>query len=134
LPTIVFVTVCSKDRQPWLATPEVHGSLLSAWREASAWQVGRYVVMPDHVHLFAAPGTPELPLENWVRFWKSKFTKMDQVPAHQWQTSHWDRRLRSVDSYEEKWEYVRNNPVRHALVQHAEDWPFQGELNVLQWY
>ena len=45
----------------------------------------------------------------------------------------WDRRLRDSDSYEEKWEYIRNNPVRHKLVTRAEDWPYQGELNVLKW-
>jgi hypothetical protein len=27
-----------------------------------------------------------------------------------------------------------NNPVRHGYVAHAEDWPYQGELNVLQWH
>jgi len=38
----------------------VHDLLCSVWREATAWLVGRYVIMPDHVHLFAAPGDIEL--------------------------------------------------------------------------
>ena len=32
-----------------------------------------------------------------------------------------------------KWEYVVRNPVRAGLVNRREDWPFQGELNVLRW-
>jgi hypothetical protein len=38
------------------------------------------------------------------------------VLEHRWQTDHWDRRLRSDESYAEKWEYVRCNAVRHGLV------------------
>ena len=78
-PTIVFLTVCTKDRVQWLASPDIHDLLRSVWTNAAAWLVGRYVVMPDHIHLFAAPGTPELPLENWVTYWKSQFTKQHRL-------------------------------------------------------
>jgi phosphoglycerate dehydrogenase-like enzyme/REP element-mobilizing transposase RayT len=132
-PTIVFVTVCTKDRSRWLATPEVHSLLRSVWAAATAWCVGRYVIMPDHVHFFAAPGDPELPLENWVKYWKSQFTKAHRVAAHRWQTDHWDTRMRRQDIYEEKWQYVVENPVRHGLVEQAEDWPYRGELFELRW-
>ena len=89
--------------------------------------------MPDHIHLFAAPGVPDLPLENWVRYWKSQFTKRHAVANHSWQTDHWDRRLRRRESYAEKWDYVRANPVRKGLVRRPEDWPFQGEVFDLAW-
>jgi hypothetical protein len=36
-------------------------------------------------------------------------------------------------SYDEKWEYVRSNPVRHSYVTDPADWPYQGELNELRW-
>jgi hypothetical protein len=29
------------------------------------------------------------------------------------------------ESLSEKWEYLRQNPVRAALVKHSEDWPYQ---------
>lgn len=133
LPTIVFLTVCTKQRDPWLANPHVHDLLVVTWRNATAWLVGRYVIMPDHIHLFATPGALQLPLENWVKYWKSRFSNAHRVREHKWQVDHWDRRMRSDDSYSEKWEYVRNNPVRHGLVKSAEEWPFQGELKVLRW-
>jgi putative transposase len=132
-PTIVFVTVCTRDRLPWLATEENHGRLRDVWEQAQAWLVGRYVLMPDHLHLFAAPGSLELPLDTWVRYWKSLFTKVHREGFRNWQTDHWDTRLRSEESYEEKWWYVRNNPVRAGLVARAEEWPLQGELNRLDW-
>ncbi len=69
---IVFVTVCTKDRQPLLANPYMHELLLRAWQSASQWVVGRYVIMPDHVHLFCAPATwPPTSLRRWVAYWKS---------------------------------------------------------------
>jgi hypothetical protein len=52
-PTIVFVTVCTKARQPVLASQTMHALLRDVWSSATAWFVGRYVIMPDHVHLFA---------------------------------------------------------------------------------
>jgi len=127
-PTIVFLTVCTKDRAPWLACDGVHKLLVEVWRNATAWLVGRYVIMPDHLHLFASPGRPQLPFENWVRYWKSQFTKRHGMPEQRWHSDHWDRRLRNDESYAEKWDYTRLNPVRHGLVARAEDWPFQGEI------
>ena len=132
-PVIVFLTVCTKDRSPWLADAGVHNLLREVWLRATAWLVGRYVLMPDHFHLFAAPGEPELSLERWVTYWKSQFTKRHRVSAHRWHVDHWDRRLRRSDSYDSKWDYVVNNPVRHGLVDRPELWPFQGELFELRW-
>lgn len=132
-PLIVFVTVCTRNRIPWLADSGVHDTLKTVWTDASGWAVGRYVIMPDHIHLFAAPGDMDIDLDKWVRYWKSQFTKRHGIPEHRWQDDHWDTRLRSDESYEFKWMYVLNNPVRHGLVKCADDWPFQGELNILPW-
>jgi len=133
-PTIVLVTVCTKNREPWLANEKVHRLLRDIWTEATGWLVGRYVLMPDHLHLFAAPGETDFDLGNWVRYWKSLFTKRYGNPNHRWQTDYWDRRLRFWESYDAAWEYVRNNPVRHGLVERSDDWPFQGEIHVLEWW
>ncbi|MDQ6808456.1 MAG: hypothetical protein M3Z64_03375 [Verrucomicrobiota bacterium] len=52
--TIVFVTVCSAHRAPRLANDNVYHALIKAWREAGAWIVGAYVIMPDHLHFFCS--------------------------------------------------------------------------------
>ena len=133
IPTIVFLTVCTKDHQQWLTTTEVHGLLRVIWKQATAWLVGKYVIMPDHVHLFVAPGTKEISFDNWVQYWKSQFSKQHKNPANRWQTDHWDRRLRSWENYRKKWEYVCHNPVRHGLVEQVEDWAYKGEIHDLLW-
>ncbi len=52
-PIIVFLTVCSKDRKRIFACSDAAEAILDAWRDAKSWRVGRYVLMPDHIHLFA---------------------------------------------------------------------------------
>lgn len=132
---IVFVTVCTQDREPILASRPVHDTLINAWQEADAWAVGRYVLMPDHIHLFCSPCNDSVPLKKWVSFWKSRSSQRWPLPEQQpvWQRDFWDRQLRSHESYEDKWEYVRYNPVRKDFVSDADEWEYQGELANLVW-
>ncbi len=132
-PTIIFDTVCTKDRTRWLANDEVHGLLQQVWREARAWLMGRYMILPDHIHFFAAATESNIEYDNWVQYWKSQFSKKHKNRDHRWLTDHWDTRMRSEQQYEDKWEYVRFNPVRHHLVAKPEDWPFQGEIHEIRW-
>lgn len=132
-PTVVFATICTAQRRPWLATEECHVALRCAWKAADAWLVGRYVIMPDHIHLFAAPAARDIDIERWVQYWKAMVTRTIRERAGGWQRRCWHHRLRRTESYVEKWEYVAHNPVRKGLVAKAEDWPFQGEMSVLSW-
>jgi REP element-mobilizing transposase RayT len=135
-PIIVFLTACTKNRKSILASDEVHQLLHRAWPMAGEWMVGRYIIMPDHVHLFCAPGEfPPSPLLRWVNFWKSqsarRWLRLEDTPI--WQRHFGDTQLRRGENYDAKWDYVVENPVRAGLVARSEDWPFQGELNVLPW-
>jgi putative transposase len=135
-PIIVYVTVCTKARKPILADDAACTLLLEAWRAAEAWLVGRYVIMPEHVHLFCAPAAYEtLPLEGWMAFWKSYAARRWPRPSESpvWQRHFWDTQLRRSESYDQKWQYVVENPVRAGLVARSCDWPYQGEMNILQW-
>ncbi|AKJ63676.1 Transposase [Kiritimatiella glycovorans] len=68
---IIFLTVCTKNRHRKLACDEIHSLLLNAWSLADRWVVGRYLIMPDHLHLFCAPGIwPPSPARKWVEYWK----------------------------------------------------------------
>jgi REP element-mobilizing transposase RayT len=173
---IVFLTVCTKDRTPVLACEPMHDWLRKAWGMAGHWTVGRYVVMPDHIHLFCAPGTyPPTPVKKWAEYWKGMIaraakghgplidpgrgvtrpstpaaltggpastpaapgaggTAPSSWPDPLWQQDCWDTQLRRGESYGEKWEYVRRNPVRAGLCALHEEWMFQGEISVLTWH
>jgi REP element-mobilizing transposase RayT len=172
-PIIVYLTVCTKRCKPILANAAAHELLRASWREARSWLVGRYVVMPDHIHLFCAPalnyegmgavpsqtleatslgrhkrtpgpdsqgtsvlcGRPSISLEKWIVFWKSHSARhwCDKNDAPIWQRHFWDTQLRKSESYDQKWQYVLDNPVRAGLVKEASDWPYQGEMTKLRW-
>jgi len=133
---LIFLTVCTKERRPVLASPRAQALLCDWWRKADRWTVGRYVILPDHIHLFCAPHTcPPTALRNWVAFWKNGVSRDWPDPGSPplWQRDFWDTQIRIGDAYGAKWEYVRNNPVRHGLVSTADDWPYQGELATIAW-
>lgn len=134
---IHFVTVCTKDRRPLLATPLAHAALVAVWRESTWFLVGRYIVMPDHVHLFCSPANfPPESLARWLAFWKSRVASRwpgGATDGKLWQRDFWDTQLRNGESYTAKWAYVRANPGRAGLVDEGEVWPYQGELNTLFW-
>ncbi|EDY19827.1 hypothetical protein CfE428DRAFT_2416 [Chthoniobacter flavus Ellin428] len=135
-PIIIYLTVCTQGRKRILAATEIQNLLVDSWQMARGWLVGRYVVMPDHVHLFCAPAELSPPaLKHWVRYWKNLASRRWPRPNEQpiWQLNFWDTQLRDVAHYDEKWEYTLQNPVRAGLVTSPEDWPFSGELNELRW-
>jgi len=87
--------------------------------------------MPDHVHAFVALDDEKVMLENWMKSLKnpvSKVFRVQKIAAPPWQKTFFDHVLRSSESYDEKWNYVVDNPMRAGLVGRSEDWPFQGEI------
>jgi REP element-mobilizing transposase RayT len=134
---VQFVSCNVAGRRSLLANAEIHQLLIEAWRKADYWLVGRYVIMPDHLHLFCAPvKIPAAPLKRWMEFWRADVTRHWPHPEEKpiWQKDFFDRQLRSGESYHQKWLYVFENPVRAGLVTRWQDWPCQGELNILQWH
>ena len=58
-----------------------------------------------------------------------QITSMGTLPI--WQRSFFDHVLRNDESYAQKWNYVRENPVRAGLVTKADDWPYSGEIVII---
>lgn len=129
-----FITTCVAARRPLLARPEVHDVLRVEWygiSERYDWLVGRYVIMPDHVHFFVTPRPEDvkplgLVIGKWKEWTAKSLLSCIGGAAPFWQEEFFDHVLRSKESYAEKWEYVRDNPVRAGLVKRAEDWPYSG--------
>jgi REP element-mobilizing transposase RayT len=132
---IYFVTCCTHQRQKVLANQIAHAAILDAWHRLTGWQIGRYVVMPDHVHFFICPQDRDSDLGHALQMFRSLVTKQLRPLAYPyplWQREFFDHLLRSDESYDSKWEYVRLNPIRHGLVREPEDWPFAGEIHPLE--
>jgi putative transposase len=132
----VFITVCSKTRRNALANDATHNTLRELWSDRSFWCVGRYVIMPDHIHLFAREQVRDrCSVDRWVSWWKSRSSHMLGCGEGKlWQRALWDTRLYSCESYQQKIDYVQQNPVRAGLVSASHLWRFQGVMHPLGWF
>jgi putative transposase len=150
-PPLYFVTLCTRRRRNVLANEIVHRAIIQYGERGVERNValGRYVIMPDHIHLFVRGG-PEFQLGFWVRGLKRVVAAAvtggreglhgsgvsppavsdggSYIRSNIWQRGFFDHVLRNSESYAEKWNYVWENPVRAGLVEKPEDWSFAGEI------
>jgi len=76
-------------------------------------------------------GSQNFRLGQWIGELKQALAKaanLSRAKRQIWEEGSFDHILRSDESYSQKWNYVRENPVRAGLVKSAEDWPYQGEI------
>jgi REP element-mobilizing transposase RayT len=134
---VYFVTTCVAGRRALLASETVHVVLREEWQGLSTrhgWSVGRYVVMPDHVHFFvttsqAASCALSIVVGRWKEWTAKRVLRELGARPPLWHAEFFDHVLRSNESKSEKWIYVRENPVRAGLVAKAEDWPYAGSID-----
>jgi putative transposase len=80
-------------------------------------------------------------MQNWKQWTSKRITREIAVAGIDdpgwkkrrtlWQEEFFDHVLRSIESYGQKWQYVKENPVRAGLVKKSDDWPFHGEIESL---
>jgi putative transposase len=133
---LFFVTICTAGRRSLLAEESAFQAFRAFCLAAGerGVLVGRFVLMPDHLHLMAGFNPGACALSIWVKSLKnslSKHWRSQGIGVPHWQKGFFDHLLRSPESHEQKWAYVRENPVRAGLVVRPEDWPFAGEIHHL---
>jgi putative transposase len=129
---VFYITCCSLDRRLIPQLKAAHRAFVRYGERAEERNiaVGRYVLMPDHLHLFVKGDA------NFAFALDGRSKTRDGSPAscrsrELWQPGFFDHVLRSDESYTEKWNYVRENPVRAGLVKTADEWPYQGEIVII---
>jgi putative transposase len=141
---LYFVTFNTLLKRPLLANDHIHAAFRSYAERGLKFNVatGRYVLMPDHIHVFVRIGR-DMTLRRWESGLKKCLANVLSTLGHQptmipgvklksfWQPGFFDHLLRRDESYAQKWDYVWRNPVRAKLVERPEDWPYQGEIHVV---
>jgi len=135
---IYFVTTCTFKRRPILVSKEVATIMIQELQTAHdrhAWAIGRYVIMPDHLHFFCSPELDAKTLPTFMQAWKQWTSKRMTRELMLSGNSLAGRILRSRFAIErklqQKWDYIRENLVRAGLVKASEEWPWQGEIESL---
>ena len=132
-PPLFFVTFNTYRRRRILSTSPVNKALAEFGEagEKDGVALGRFVIMPDHIYLFVQGG-PDFVLTQWVRMLKRTISKAIPSERPHWQSGFFDHLIRHSESYAQKWDYVRQNPVRAGLVSMPEEWPWQGEIVTIE--
>lgn len=127
--TICFVTFCVAARKRVLADEPIWQLCLTSLHRLDKWTLLAALAMPHHLHLLVAPADREASVGELAKWFKCWFKQALLDANWQWQEGCFDRLLRSDESLGEKWDYVRENPLRAGLVKDAADWPYQYAFN-----
>ena len=129
-----FVTFNTFKQRKLLARLDLHKVFIhfcQRARDEHNIEVGNYVIMPDHIHLFVRLNS-EKRLAQWVQSLRSVLGKVlvsKGIDKPHWQEGFFDHVMRSSESYREKWHYINENPVRAGLCKVVTEWPYRGEIN-----
>lgn len=113
-------------------SPELRAIVLSAARhfDGQRYTLWAAVVMPDHAHLLLTPHERE-PGQWWslssilhsVKGYAAKeVNRRLERSGAVWMQESFDRIVRDDQEFAQKWGYIRNNPVKRALCERADDW------------
>lgn len=98
--------------------------------DGKKWQVFAAVVLSDHVHVLAkflpnsGGGFYDLGeiLHSVKSFSAQKISQQRGRKGSIWQDERYDRIVRDESEFLEKWNYIRNNPVKSGLAATPEDY------------
>ena len=122
---IYFVTICVASRCRVLANEAAFKAFKTAVDKLQNWRVLAAMLMPDHLHVIAAPiDNRDAKLGNFSGALK-RWMRRELNASWHWQPGCFVRLLRSDESLHDKWLYVQQNPVRAGLVKHWKQWPYQ---------
>ncbi len=133
-PNSYFITVCTKNREPLLwqmnmnyenvgaAIGRPHKYILSSYGRITETaikniphiyknvSVDEYVVMPDHIHIILTihNENPSAGIDNIINKMKGYVSKT--IGFSPWQKLYYDRIIRNEEEYNNKIEYIRDNP------------------------
>lgn len=127
-----FLTVCTADRGTDLTVGPTPAGVAFTFGETSGRTghlIHAWVIMPDHVHVLIEGRTESADIREWVRRFKHRSAMGYQRRtgrARLWQTSFYDRMLRTEDSRQRICQYIFENPCRKELCDDWRDWPWSG--------
>ena len=121
---IFFITICCRERMKnQLCQSQIAREIFDSieFRNRNRiWYAHLVVLMPDHVHaLISFPY--EQPMKQIVADWKRFLATKLNI---EWQRDFFDQRLRRDESFIEKANYIRANPVRAGMANQSGEWPY----------
>ena len=121
---IFFITICCKRRpRNQLCRPKVALAIFASveFRNRNRFWYAHFIcLMPDHLHALIS-FLYKTPIAKIIADWKRYLATKLKI---NWRRDFFDHRLRKEESYREKEDYIRANPVRAGLMREGEEWPY----------
>jgi len=142
-----FLTLVTHERKPILIDNIEH--LRNAFRYSKKnydYKIDAIVILPDHMHMIITPKiAKEYPkiITNIKRSFvyttvgrgilsptikDSKLnlssSKYNRKHAGVWQERYYEHTIRDEKDWLEKMEYIKNNPIKHQLVENIQEWKY----------
>jgi putative transposase len=106
---------------------EIVVAKLLLYRQAGAYMLHEFVLMPNHLHLLLTP-TDTTSLEKAMQFIKGGSShEIHQKRGNRmatWQAGFHEATIRDSADYHSRARYIHLNPVAAGLVARTEDWPW----------
>ncbi len=133
-----FFTVALADRGKQTLTDEISllRSVYGAVMREHPFTTEAIVILPDHIHaVWTLPDGDGDFSTRWKKI-KAGFSlhcraegtvtpsKVRKGEKGIWQRRFWEHAIRDEADFAAHVEYCRFNPVKHGLVERAEDWPY----------
>jgi REP element-mobilizing transposase RayT len=128
----MFVTFCKLSRNPFPPAARTQVLEHCLYENTRTIQLHCAVVMPEHVHLLLTilpnDANPPIPLFKILKRIKGisarRINQLLGTEGPVWQDESFDHVLRTTESFSEKLEYLRQNPVRRGLSASPETYPW----------
>ena len=133
-----FFTVNLRDRSSSVLTDhiQIFRQSVRKCKTMRPFRINAWVILPDHMHcIWTLPNTDGDYSSRWrdikKRFVKAlpttEFLSLRQQHNNErgiWQKRFWEHRIRDDFDYEQHFNYINWNPVKHGLVKNVRDWPY----------
>ena len=102
---VFFITICCEKENPVPLTQHETAALIRDSfffrQRLGQWQIHLLLLMPDHLHALLSFGT-QWEMKRVIFNWKHFTSKQKKIV---WQSDFFDHRIRSENSFADKWEY-----------------------------
>ena len=124
-----FITITAHQKHPWFRLhPQLSETAINIMQELASLRdaaIYSWCIMPDHVHLLLQ----DQEVVDFVRLLKGKMTpraRKIEPERRLWQRSFFDHALRKEESLTDIACYIWQNPLRAAMADEPEEYPWSG--------
>ena len=141
-----YLTVVTHKRNPILIDNiELLRESFRASKRQYVYKIEAIVVLPEHFHVVITPQNAK-DYPHIVRTIKQYFSRHCEAKYYEhleqsmsrhkegykpiWQKKYYEHTIRNKKDFDEKIDYIYNNPIKHGYVENIKDWEYSSFFHV----